>query len=61
MNEPASFPDLPPEVKAYIRDLETRNAQLSERVRYVEEQFRLAQLKTPMPTPWSRPIQACQR
>jgi transposase len=45
MNEDASFPDLPPEVQAYIRALETRNAQLSERVRYLEEQFRLAQRK----------------
>ena len=45
MNEPAPFPDLPPEVQAYIRDLESRNAQLSARVRQLEEQFRLAQLK----------------
>ena len=45
MNEPASFPDLPPEVQAYIRELEERNAQLSVRVRQLEEQFRLAQLK----------------
>lgn len=45
MNEPAPFPDLPPEIQAYIRDLETRNAQLSVRVRQLEEQFRLAQLK----------------
>ena len=50
MNKPASFPDLPPEVQAYIRDLETRNAQLSERVRYVEEQFRLAQRKLYAPS-----------
>ena len=42
MNEPASFPDLPPEVQAYIRELEARNAQLSLRVRQLEEQFRLA-------------------
>jgi transposase len=45
MNEPAAFPDLPPEVQAYIRDLEARNAQLSARVRQLEEQFRLAQRK----------------
>lgn len=45
MNEEAAFPNLPPEVQAYIRELETRNAQLSARVRYLEEQFRLAQLK----------------
>lgn len=45
MNETASFSNQPPEVQAYIRDLEARNAELSERVRYVEEQFRLAQLK----------------
>src|SRR5471032_1250575 len=45
MNEPVSHPDLPPEVQAYIRELEARNAQLSARVRQLEEQFRLAQLK----------------
>lgn len=45
MNESAAFADLPPEVQAYIRDLESRNAQLSARVRQLEEQFRLAQLK----------------
>ena len=45
MNESAAFSDLSPEVQAYIRNLETRNAQLSARVRQLEEQFRLAQLK----------------
>jgi transposase len=45
MNESTTFSDLPPEVQAYIRDLESRNAQLSARVRQLEEQFRLAQLK----------------
>ena len=50
MNEPASFPDLPPEVQAYIRALEERNAQLSVRVRQLEEQFRLAQLKRYAPS-----------
>ena len=50
MNESASFLNLPPEVQAYIRDLEARNAELSERVRYVEEQFRLAQLKLYAPS-----------
>jgi len=50
MNEATSFPNLPPEVRAYIRDLEARNAELSERVRYVEEQFRLAQLKLYAPS-----------
>lgn len=50
MNKLAAFPDLPPEVQAYIRALETRNAELSERVRYVEEQFRLAQLKRYAPS-----------
>jgi hypothetical protein len=37
MNEPLSHPDLPPEVRAYIRELEARNAQLSARVRQLEE------------------------
>lgn len=50
MNEPLPFPDLPPEVQAYIRDLESRNAQLSARVRQLEEQFRLAQLKRYAPS-----------
>jgi transposase len=50
MNEPAPFPELPPEVQLYIRDLESRNAQLSARVRQLEEQFRLAQLKRYAPS-----------
>ena len=50
MNEPASFPDLPPEVQAYIRALEECNAQLSMRVHQLEEQFRLAQLKRYAPS-----------
>jgi len=45
MSEPTPFSDLPPEVQAYIGDLESRNAQLSARVRQLKEQFRLAQLK----------------
>jgi transposase len=36
---------LPPEVLAYIRELETRNQQLTQRVEQLEELFRLAQLK----------------
>lgn len=50
MNETTPFPDLPPEVQAYIRALESRNAQLSARVRQLEEQFRLAQLKRYAPS-----------
>lgn len=50
MTEPTVFPDLPPEVQAYIRGLETRNAQLCARVRQLEEQFRLAQLKRYAPS-----------
>lgn len=50
MNEPVPFPDLSPEVQAYIRDLESRNAQLSARVRQLEEQFRLAQRKRYAPS-----------
>jgi len=50
MNEPASVPDLPLEVQAYIRALEERNAQLSVRMRQLEEQFRLAQLKRYAPS-----------
>jgi hypothetical protein len=50
MNEPDAFPDLPPDIQAYIRDLEARNAQLSARVRQLEEQFRLAQLKRYAPS-----------
>jgi transposase len=45
-------PDLPPEVQAYIRELEARNLelqsrndQLAQRVSQLEEQFRLAQSK----------------
>src|SRR5260364_141024 len=59
MNAYACFPDLPSPVQRYIRTLEAdraalearaavaarRIAELSERVRYLEEQFRLAQLK----------------
>jgi len=45
MNEQPSLAGLPPDVQAYIRELEARNRQLSERVQYLEEQFRLAQLK----------------
>jgi len=36
---------LPPEVLAYIREPETRNQQLTQRVEQLEELFRLAQLK----------------
>jgi transposase len=36
---------LPPEVLAYIRELELRNQQLTQRVEQLEELFRLAQLK----------------
>src|SRR5260363_231030 len=56
MNAYACFPDLPSPVQRYIRTLEAdkeareavaarRIAELSERVRYLEEQFWLAQLK----------------
>ncbi|MDR6388436.1 hypothetical protein J2803_001028 [Paraburkholderia phenoliruptrix] len=37
------FSRLPPAAQAYIRELETRNRQLGERVTQLEEQFRLAQ------------------
>ena len=54
MTEPAndltSFHDLPSEAQAYIRTLEAQNAQLSLRVRQLEEQFRLAQLKRYAPS-----------
>lgn len=50
MNEAISLSNLPPEVQAYVRDLEARNAALTERVRYVEEQFHLAQLKRYAPS-----------
>jgi transposase len=39
------FSRLPPAAQAYIRELEARNRQLGERVRHLEEQFRLAQHK----------------
>jgi transposase len=42
-HDPAA--DLPPEVLAYIRELEVRNQQLTQRVEQLEELFRLAQLK----------------
>src|SRR5260364_222138 len=55
MNAYACFPDLPSPVQRYIRTLEADQAraavaargiaEVSERVRYLEEQFRLAQLK----------------
>ena len=59
MNELASFPDLPPEVQAYIRELEERNAQLSVRVCQLEEQFRLAQLKRYAPSSEKRSERVC--
>jgi len=39
------FSQLPPAAQAYIRELEASNRQLGERVRHLEEQFRLAQHK----------------
>ncbi|TCK42158.1 transposase [Paraburkholderia sp. BL8N3] len=42
MNED-DFSRLPPAAQAYIRELETRNRQLGERITQLEEQFRLAQ------------------
>ena len=44
MNED-DFSRLPPAAQAYIRELETRNRQLGERITQLEEQFRLAQNK----------------
>ncbi|MFM0610276.1 hypothetical protein PQR05_37960 [Paraburkholderia sediminicola] len=44
MNED-DFSRLPPAAQAYIRELETRNRQLGERIIQLEEQFRLAQSK----------------
>lgn len=44
MNED-DFSQLPPAAQAYIRELETRNRQLGERITQLEEQFRLAQSK----------------
>ncbi|SOE49828.1 Transposase [Burkholderia sp. OK233] len=44
MNED-DFSRLPPAAQAYIRELETRNRQLGERITQLEEQFRLAQSK----------------
>ncbi|MGE8454248.1 MAG: transposase, partial [Pseudomonadales bacterium] len=50
-------PDLPPDVQAYIRELEKKNLdleslaqQLSQRIEQLEEQFRLAQLKRYAPS-----------
>jgi hypothetical protein len=42
MNED-DFSRLPPAAQAYIRELESRNRQLGERIAQLEEQFRLAQ------------------
>ncbi len=39
------FSQLPPAAQTYIREIEARNRQLGERVRYLAEQFRLAQHK----------------
>ncbi|MFP3614595.1 IS66 family transposase, partial [Paraburkholderia sp. SIMBA_050] len=44
MNED-DFSRLPPAAQAYIRELESRNRQLGERITQLEEQFRLAQSK----------------
>ena len=44
MNED-DFSQLPAAAQAYIRELETRNRQLGERITQLEEQFRLAQSK----------------
>lgn len=44
MNED-DFSRLPPAAQAYIRELESRNRQLGERIAQLEEQFRLAQSK----------------
>ncbi|MGT2453972.1 IS66 family transposase [Cupriavidus basilensis] len=51
------IPDLPPDVQAYIRELEKKNLdleslaqQLSQRIEQLEEQFRLAQLKRYAPS-----------
>jgi transposase len=44
MNED-NFSRLPPAAQAYIRELETRNRQLGERITQLEKQFRLAQSK----------------
>jgi len=44
MNED-DFSRLPLAAQAYIRELETRNRQLGERITQLEEQFRLAQSK----------------
>jgi transposase len=45
MSAPDSTAGLPPEVLAYIRELEASNRDLKARVEQLEEQFRLAQLK----------------
>ncbi|WP_211709179.1 IS66 family transposase zinc-finger binding domain-containing protein, partial [Paraburkholderia aspalathi] len=44
MNED-DFSRLPPAAQAYIRELESRNRHLGERIAQLEEQFRLAQSK----------------
>jgi hypothetical protein len=45
MSAPDSTAGLPPEVLAYIRELEASNRDLKARVEQLEELFRLAQLK----------------
>jgi transposase len=49
MNED-DFSRLPPAAQAYIRELESRNRQLGERIAQLEEQFRLAQSQRFAPT-----------
>lgn len=50
MDEAISFSNLPPEVQTYIRDLEARNAALTERGALCGRAIRLAQLKRYAPS-----------
>lgn len=37
--------NLPPELRAYVRELETKASAMQQRIAFLEEQFRLLQLK----------------
>jgi transposase len=59
MHLPDLLATLPPELRAYIRELEGRASALQERNQFLEEQFRLAQLKRFAPSSEKFGAQGC--
>lgn len=59
MHLPSLIADLPLEVRDYIRTLEGRAAAMQERIQFLEEQFRLAQLKRFAPSSEKFGAQGC--